>query len=66
MKRTDAEEFTSYVEAWMDRWRRTAYLLSRDWHTADDLVSIMVSKVFRSGHSLHGSPFYRMIDCRRR
>jgi RNA polymerase sigma-70 factor (sigma-E family) len=31
----------------MDRWRRTAYLLSRDWHASDDLVSIMVGKLYR-------------------
>jgi RNA polymerase sigma-70 factor (sigma-E family) len=31
----------------MDRWRRTAYLLSREWHTADDVVSIMVGKLYR-------------------
>lgn len=40
-------EFTEFVEARLDRWRRTAYLLSRDWHTADDLVSVMIGKLYR-------------------
>lgn len=31
----------------MDRWRRAAYLLCHDWHTADDLVSVVVGKVYR-------------------
>jgi RNA polymerase sigma-70 factor (sigma-E family) len=43
----DSEEFTTYVAARLDRWRRVAYLLSRDWHTADDLVSTMVGKLYR-------------------
>jgi RNA polymerase sigma-70 factor (sigma-E family) len=30
----------------MDQWRRTAYLLCRDWHAADDIVSVTIGKVF--------------------
>src|ERR1044071_2927679 len=31
----------------METMRRTAYLLCRDWHTADDLVSITIGKLYR-------------------
>lgn len=41
------DDFTAFVEARLDRWRRTAYLLCRDWHGADDLVSIAVGKIYR-------------------
>ncbi|MDG6109544.1 SigE family RNA polymerase sigma factor [Dactylosporangium aurantiacum] len=40
------DEFREFVTVRMDRWRRTAFLLSRDWHAADDLVSIMVGKLY--------------------
>jgi RNA polymerase sigma-70 factor (sigma-E family) len=48
MKRADEEDFHAYVAARMDRWRRAGYLLCQDWHTADDLVSITVTKLFRN------------------
>jgi RNA polymerase sigma factor (sigma-70 family) len=32
----------------MDRWRRGAYLLCHDWHLADDLVSITVTRLYRN------------------
>jgi RNA polymerase sigma-70 factor (sigma-E family) len=44
--RPDADEFTAYAQARMDRWRRTAYLLCRDVHAADDLVSTMLGKLY--------------------
>lgn len=47
MRHTDEDDFHEYVTARMDRWRRTAYLLCRDWHQADDLVSILISKLYR-------------------
>jgi RNA polymerase sigma-70 factor (sigma-E family) len=31
----------------MERWRRTAYLLCGNWHTADDLLSTALVKLFR-------------------
>src|SRR5690606_42064240 len=31
----------------MEPLRRTAYLLCQDWHTADDLVSITIGKLYR-------------------
>ncbi|KUL33057.1 hypothetical protein ADL15_18700 [Actinoplanes awajinensis subsp. mycoplanecinus] len=30
----------------MERWRRAAYLLCRDWHLADDLVGTVVGKLY--------------------
>lgn len=42
------EEFRDYVTARLEPLRRTAYLLCRDWHTADDLVSITLSKLYRN------------------
>jgi RNA polymerase sigma-70 factor (sigma-E family) len=47
VKRADEDDFRDYVAARMERWRRTAYLLCQDWHTADDLVSITVTKLYR-------------------
>jgi RNA polymerase sigma-70 factor (sigma-E family) len=47
VKKADEEAFHSYVAGRMDGWRRTAFLLCQDWHTADDLVSITVTKLFR-------------------
>ncbi len=40
-------EFRAFVAAQGDQLRRTAYLLCRDWHAADDLVSITLTKLFR-------------------
>ncbi|WP_155369112.1 SigE family RNA polymerase sigma factor [Catellatospora vulcania] len=47
MTKSEEERFRVFVAERMDRWRRTAYLLSRDWHTADDLVSVTVGKLYR-------------------
>lgn len=47
MKKADEEDFLTYVADRMDRWRRSAYLLCQDWHTADDIVSVTVTKLFR-------------------
>ncbi|MER7009169.1 sigma-70 family RNA polymerase sigma factor [Dactylosporangium sp. NPDC000555] len=48
MRKADEDEFHEYVRGRMDRWRRSAYLLCQDWHFADDLVSITVTKLFRN------------------
>ncbi len=48
MERADEDDFHAYVSQRLDGWRRTAYLLCQDWHTADDLVSITVTKLFRN------------------
>jgi RNA polymerase sigma-70 factor (sigma-E family) len=40
-------EYREFVAARLPRLRRTAYLLCRDWHTADDVVSITLTKLYR-------------------
>lgn len=47
MKRADEREFREFVVARIEPLRRMAYLLTRDWHTADDLVSITFGKLYR-------------------
>jgi RNA polymerase sigma factor (sigma-70 family) len=44
---TDAEAYREFVSGRMQQWRRTAYLLCGDWHTADDLVSTALVKLYR-------------------
>ncbi|MET7398173.1 SigE family RNA polymerase sigma factor [Dactylosporangium sp. NPDC005572] len=39
--------YREYVAANLERLRRTAYLLCGDWHTADDLTSTVLVKLFR-------------------
>jgi RNA polymerase sigma-70 factor (sigma-E family) len=47
VKRSDENAYREYVIGRMEVMRRTAYLLCKDWHTADDLVSITISKLYR-------------------
>lgn len=47
MKRADEAAYRDYVTARMGTMRRIAYLLCHDWHTADDLVSITIGKLYR-------------------
>ncbi|GAB3451185.1 SigE family RNA polymerase sigma factor [Actinophytocola sediminis] len=47
MKRADEAAYRDYVTARLDSLRRIAYLLCHDWHTADDLVSITITKLYR-------------------
>lgn len=47
MKPAEEQEYREYVAARIERLRRTAYLLCRDWHMADDLVSITIGKLYR-------------------
>ena len=47
MKRSEENAYREYVTARMEVMRRTAYLLCRNWHTADDLVSITIGKLYR-------------------
>jgi RNA polymerase sigma-70 factor (sigma-E family) len=49
------EEFYAFVATRMDRWRRCAYLLCQDWHVADDLVSITLTKLYRSWSKVSGA-----------
>jgi len=48
LRKTDEADFHAYVSSRLDRWRRGAYLLCQDWHLADDLVSITVTRLYRS------------------
>jgi RNA polymerase sigma-70 factor (sigma-E family) len=43
----DEAEFRQFIVPRIEPLRRTAYLLCRDWHTADDLVAITVAKLVR-------------------
>jgi RNA polymerase sigma-70 factor (sigma-E family) len=45
--RVDDREFHDFVAQRMERWRRSAYLMCLDWHTADDLVSVTITKIYR-------------------
>lgn len=47
MKRSEEIAYREYVTSRMEVMRRTAYLLCRDWHTTDDLVSITIAKLYR-------------------
>ncbi|MEV6522264.1 SigE family RNA polymerase sigma factor [Longispora sp. NPDC051575] len=47
MRRSEEAAYREYVVARMDQLRRVAYLLCRDWNTADDLVSTTLLKLYR-------------------
>ena len=47
MKASDEAEFRDFATARMAGWRRTAYLLCRDWHLAEDLVATVLGKLYR-------------------
>ena len=77
MNRSDEQEYREFVVARLESLRRTAYLLGRDWHTADDLVSITIGKLSRhwtrvqsTARSpdayLHGILTHAWLDERRR
>ena len=42
------EEFTQFVAAATPRLRRTAYLMCRDWHLAQDLTQLTLAKMYAS------------------
>jgi RNA polymerase sigma-70 factor (sigma-E family) len=42
----DDDEFVQFAEAVSPRLRRTAFLLSGDWHTAQDLTQTTLAKVY--------------------
>jgi RNA polymerase sigma-70 factor (sigma-E family) len=44
---TDVDRYREYAMSRLDGLRRTAYLLCGDWHTADDLASTALTRVFR-------------------
>jgi RNA polymerase sigma-70 factor (sigma-E family) len=47
LSHADDTEYREFVLSRLDRLRRTAYLLCRDWHTADDLVSDTLTRLYR-------------------
>jgi RNA polymerase sigma-70 factor (sigma-E family) len=40
-------EFREYVAARLHTFRRTAYFVCRDWHTADDVVAVVLDRLYR-------------------
>jgi Sigma-70 region 2 len=47
-------EFTEFVGARMTAVRRVAYLLCQDWHPADDLVQVAITKLYANWHRASG------------
>jgi len=47
MRRAEEDTYREFVVSRLEPLRRTAYLLCRDWHLADDLVSITLTKLYR-------------------
>jgi RNA polymerase sigma-70 factor (sigma-E family) len=47
VQRAEENDYREFVAARLESLRRTAYLLCRNWHTADDLVSITIGKLYR-------------------
>lgn len=47
--RRDAE-FTEFVAARMSALRKVAYLLCQDWHRADDLVQVAITRLYANWH----------------
>lgn len=47
MRAAEEAAFREFVAARMERLRRTAFLYCRDWHTADDLVSTTLVKLYQ-------------------
>jgi RNA polymerase sigma-70 factor (sigma-E family) len=45
---TGDEEFAAFVLAATPRLRRTAYLMCRDWHLAEDLTQLTLAKMYAS------------------
>ena len=48
MRRAEEQVYRDFVMSRLESLRRTAYLLCRDAHLADDLVSITLTKLYRS------------------
>lgn len=58
------DEFAEYVGHSHERLCRTAYLLTRDWATAEDLVQTALVKAWAAWHRIEGDPdryVYRII-----
>ncbi|MCG5466926.1 SigE family RNA polymerase sigma factor [Micromonospora sp. NPDC053740] len=54
LSRTSAEraaadaEYTECVRVGLPQWRRTAYLMSGDWHQGDDIVQRVLTELYRN------------------
>jgi RNA polymerase sigma factor (sigma-70 family) len=46
------DEFVAFYAARADHLRRTAYLLCGDWHLAQDLTQVAVTKVYQAWHRI--------------
>jgi RNA polymerase sigma-70 factor (sigma-E family) len=46
----DESAYREFVVARLDGWRRTAYLVCRDWHAADDLVGATIERLYLRWH----------------
>jgi RNA polymerase sigma-70 factor (sigma-E family) len=57
VQRAEEAGYRDYVAARMEVLRRTAYLLCRDWHTSDDLVSITLGKLYRHWRRIGGAEY---------
>ncbi|RKS79045.1 RNA polymerase sigma-70 factor (sigma-E family) [Actinomadura pelletieri DSM 43383] len=53
---TDRSGFTDYVEKHSDRLLRTAYLLTRDWVVAEDLLQTALAKAWVVWHRVSDDP----------
>ncbi|MEV8514483.1 sigma factor [Dactylosporangium sp. NPDC051484] len=56
MQRSEEAAYRDYVTLRMDILRRTAYLLCHDWHTADDLVSTTLAKLYDKWRRARATP----------
>ncbi len=46
------QEFAAFVVAATPRLRRTAYLMCRDWHLAQDLTQLTLAKMYAAWHRI--------------
>jgi RNA polymerase sigma-70 factor (sigma-E family) len=46
VRKPEEAAYRELVTARLDVWRRTAYLICRDWHRADDLVGQTIEKLY--------------------
>jgi RNA polymerase sigma-70 factor (sigma-E family) len=46
VRKSEEAAYRDLVTARLDAWRRTAYLICRDWHRADDLVGQTIEKLY--------------------
>ena len=48
----DDDSFREYIGVRLDPLRRTAFLFCGDWHSADDVVSTAITKVYQDWHRI--------------